>query len=186
MTPRRAPSRRCAAPGALLPLRLDLERAIDRRDDLVGDRFAIEDLPVLPRMAMYPLVQLSLDPSGTRTWRRWLDTVEGPSWFSISPAATFATASGWRTFHTGRSRSSLQRSRRSGLQRADGPRIGLWRRRMVRSSRRTIATTALGYQTTHATTGSAIPLRSRESPRHGGTRRDSLTPAASWSGGASP
>jgi hypothetical protein len=72
------PSRRCAAPGALLPLRLDLERAIDGRDDLVGDRFAIEDLPVLPRMAMYPLVQLSLDPSGTRTWRRWLAAVERP------------------------------------------------------------------------------------------------------------
>ncbi len=46
----------------LLDQRLDrLERALDGRGYLVGDGFTIADVSVLPRVAMYPLVQLSLD-----------------------------------------------------------------------------------------------------------------------------
>jgi len=49
----------------LLDERLDrLERALDGHDYLVGDHFTIADLSVLPRVAMYPLVQLPLDAGG--------------------------------------------------------------------------------------------------------------------------
>ena len=49
--------------GALLAQRLDrLEDALDGHDYLVGDAYGIADLSVAPRVAMYPLVQLALDP----------------------------------------------------------------------------------------------------------------------------
>ena len=48
---------------ALLLERLDvLERALAGRDYLVGDGFTIADLSVFPRVAMYPVVQLPLEP----------------------------------------------------------------------------------------------------------------------------
>jgi glutathione S-transferase len=47
---------------ALLMQRVDhLERALAGREFLVGDAFSIADLSVLPRVAMYPLIQLPLD-----------------------------------------------------------------------------------------------------------------------------
>jgi glutathione S-transferase len=46
----------------LLDARLDrLEHALDGHGYLVADRFTIADLSVLPRIAMYPLVQLPLE-----------------------------------------------------------------------------------------------------------------------------
>jgi len=48
---------------SLLVQRLDhLERALAGRDFLVGDGFSIADVSVFPRVAMYPMVQLPLDP----------------------------------------------------------------------------------------------------------------------------
>jgi glutathione S-transferase len=48
---------------ALLMQRLDhLERALAAREFLVGESFSIADVSVFPRVAMYPMVQLALDP----------------------------------------------------------------------------------------------------------------------------
>ena len=48
---------------ALLLQRLDrLEAALDGRDWLVGSRYSIADLSVAPRVQMYPMVQVSLEP----------------------------------------------------------------------------------------------------------------------------
>jgi glutathione S-transferase len=58
----------------LLDQRLDrLEQALDGHDYLVDDRFTIADLSVLPRVAMYPLVQLPLDRHPNVV--AWLDCV---------------------------------------------------------------------------------------------------------------
>jgi glutathione S-transferase len=56
--------------------RLDhLERALGGHDFLVGNRFSIADVSVLPRVAMYPLVQLPIEEQRYPNVRRWLDTV---------------------------------------------------------------------------------------------------------------
>jgi glutathione S-transferase len=61
---------------SLLLQRLDrLDHALAGRDYLVGDRFTIADLSVLPRVAMYPLVQVPLDPGRHPHVVRWLDAV---------------------------------------------------------------------------------------------------------------
>ena len=52
-----------------------LEQALDGHDHLVGDRFTIADLSVLPRVAMYPLVQLPLDRHPHVV--EWLERVGG-------------------------------------------------------------------------------------------------------------
>ena len=58
----------------LLDQRLDrLEQALDGHDYLVDDRFTIADLSVLPRVAMYPLVQLPLERHPNVV--AWLDRV---------------------------------------------------------------------------------------------------------------
>jgi glutathione S-transferase len=60
----------------LLDERLDrLEHALDGNGYLVGDRFTIADLSVLPRVAMYPLVQLPLDPTHHPNVLAWLERV---------------------------------------------------------------------------------------------------------------
>jgi glutathione S-transferase len=59
--------------GALLAQRLDrLEQALDGHDYLVGDAYGIADLSVAPRVAMYPLVQLPLDPARHPRVCAWL------------------------------------------------------------------------------------------------------------------
>jgi len=56
--------------------RLDhLEQALAGHDFLVGDHFSIADLSVLPRVAMYPLVQLPIDATRYPNVRRWIDAV---------------------------------------------------------------------------------------------------------------
>jgi glutathione S-transferase len=52
-----------------------LDHALAGRDYLVGDRFTIADLSVLPRVAMYPLVQVPPDPARHPQVVRWLDAV---------------------------------------------------------------------------------------------------------------
>ena len=60
----------------LLDQRLDrLEQALDGLEYLVADRFTIADLSVLPRVAMYPMVQLPLDRHPNVV--AWLDRVGG-------------------------------------------------------------------------------------------------------------
>lgn len=50
--------------GSLLRQRLDrLDAALAGRDFLVGDEFSIADVSVLPRVAMYPIVGLPLEPA---------------------------------------------------------------------------------------------------------------------------
>src|SRR4029453_15112505 len=59
---------------SLLVQRLDrLEQTLARQQYLVGDRCTIADLSVLPRVAMYPLVQVALD--GHPHVVRWLEAV---------------------------------------------------------------------------------------------------------------
>jgi len=58
---------------AQLYQRLDhLEGALDGKEFLVGARFSIADVSVLPRVAMYPLVQLSTAPERHPNVSRWL------------------------------------------------------------------------------------------------------------------
>jgi len=56
--------------------RLDrLEQALDGRAFLGGDHFSIADLSVLPRVAMYPMVQLPIAPDRYPNVDRWLREV---------------------------------------------------------------------------------------------------------------
>jgi len=53
--------------------RLDhLERTLAGREFLVGDGVTIADVSVLPRVAMYPLVQVSIDAARYPGVTRWL------------------------------------------------------------------------------------------------------------------
>ncbi len=62
---------------ALLVQRLDrLDAHLADRAFLVGDRFTIADVSVLPRVAMYPWLRLSLDAARHPHLRRWLDANE--------------------------------------------------------------------------------------------------------------
>jgi len=67
--------------GSQLYQRLDrLEDALVGRDYLVGDAFSIADLSVLPRVTMYPLVQLPIDRTRYPSLCRWMALVnERPS-----------------------------------------------------------------------------------------------------------
>jgi glutathione S-transferase len=59
--------------GALLVQRLDrLEQALAGARYLVGDRYTIADLSVAPRVAMYPLAALPLDPDRHANVGAWL------------------------------------------------------------------------------------------------------------------
>lgn len=61
---------------ALLVQRLDrLEETLEEQQYLVGNQFTIADLSVLPRVAMYPLVQLPLDGKRHPHVVRWLERV---------------------------------------------------------------------------------------------------------------
>ena len=59
--------------GALLLQRLDrLEEALTGRRYLVGDRYTIADLSVAPRVVMYSLVALPVDPDRHANVGAWL------------------------------------------------------------------------------------------------------------------
>jgi hypothetical protein len=59
--------------GSLLLQRLDrLEAALAGRSFLVGDAMTIADVSVAPRVAMYPMVGLPLDPSDHPNVCAWL------------------------------------------------------------------------------------------------------------------
>ncbi len=63
---------------ALLGRRLDrLDAHLEGRGFLVGDRFTIADVSVLPRVAMYPWIQLPIEAARHPHVRRWLDANEG-------------------------------------------------------------------------------------------------------------
>lgn len=62
---------------ALLLGRLDrLDAQLATRDFLLGDRFTIADVSVLPRVAMYPWIRLPIDPARHPHVKRWLDANE--------------------------------------------------------------------------------------------------------------
>jgi glutathione S-transferase len=54
-----------------------LNERLDGRDFLVGDAFSIADVSVLPRVAMYPWIGLSLDPARHPHVTAWLDRLGG-------------------------------------------------------------------------------------------------------------
>jgi glutathione S-transferase len=57
-----------------LRLRLDrLDATLAGHDHLVGDRFTIADVSVLPRVAMYPMIGIPIDPTKHRNLARWLE-----------------------------------------------------------------------------------------------------------------
>ena len=59
-----------------LHARLDhVERTLEGRTFLVGDHFSIADVSVLPRVAMYPWVQLPITPERYPNVSRWLSEV---------------------------------------------------------------------------------------------------------------
>jgi glutathione S-transferase len=61
---------------SLLIQRLDhLERALDGKEFLVAGHFSIADLSVFPRVAMYPLVQLPIDPRRYAHLTAWMQRV---------------------------------------------------------------------------------------------------------------
>ena len=62
--------------GAQLYQRLDhMEQVLAGVDFLVGNRFTIADLSVFPRVAMYPVVQLSIEPGRYPNVCGWLERV---------------------------------------------------------------------------------------------------------------
>jgi glutathione S-transferase len=76
---------------ALLLARLDqLERALRARDWLVGEVYSIADLSVAPRVQMYPVVQLALEPARHPRVCGWLARVAARPAFarseSVQPA----------------------------------------------------------------------------------------------------
>jgi glutathione S-transferase len=72
---------------SLLVQRVDrLEAALLGRDWLVGDRYSIADLSVAPRVLMYPLVQVPLDPGRHGAVRDWLARVGARPAFARSEA----------------------------------------------------------------------------------------------------
>lgn len=61
-----------------LRTRLDrLEEGLAGREFLVGDHFTIADLSVLPRVAMYPLIGLEIDPAHHPAVAAWMVRVGG-------------------------------------------------------------------------------------------------------------
>jgi len=72
---------------SLLVQRLDrLEAALQARDWLVGDVYTIADLSVAPRIEMYPMVQLPLDPARHPRVCAWIARVEARPAFAQSVA----------------------------------------------------------------------------------------------------
>ena len=72
---------------ALLVQRLDrLEAALDGHEWLVGDRYTIADLSVAPRVQMYPMVQVPLEPSRHPRVCEWLARVGARASFARSEA----------------------------------------------------------------------------------------------------
>jgi glutathione S-transferase len=70
---------------SLLLQRLDrLEAALVANDWLVGDRYSIADLSVAPRVQMYPVVQLPLEPSRHPRVIDWLGRVSARPSFAQS------------------------------------------------------------------------------------------------------
>jgi len=72
---------------ALLVQRLDrLEAALLGHDWLVGSRYSIADLSVAPRVQMYPLVQMPLEPGRHRRVCDWLARLAARPSFARSEA----------------------------------------------------------------------------------------------------
>jgi glutathione S-transferase len=70
---------------SLLVQRLDrLEAAFGDREWLVGDRYSIADLSVAPRVQMYPMVQLPLDPGRHPAVAAWIARLEARPSFARS------------------------------------------------------------------------------------------------------
>jgi glutathione S-transferase len=80
-----ASEREAAHQGALLMQRIDrLEQALDDREYLVGDAYTIADLSVAPRVAMYPVVGLALDPDRHPRVCGWLGRLAARPSFAAS------------------------------------------------------------------------------------------------------